>query len=295
MANAILRTSHSCGTKKGLVCFDDGNAYCFKCGTFIPDYLTGDELKTKTRIGKSKEQIEQELNNVKEFPNMDFEFRKIKPEYYNYFNVKYSFSEVNREPEAVYFPYTLKGELSGYKVRLIEEKRMWSIGRVNPECELFGWTQAITTGSRKLFITEGEYDAIALYQILHESQKGTQWADRRPAVVSLPNGVSSASKAILNNLKEINNFFQEIVLVFDNDEAGKRATEEVLRVVPEAKVATLPLKDANECLDKGQTLACKNAVLFQAKSNKNTRIVSGASLRELALKQPEFGAPYPWD
>ena len=295
MANAILRTSHSCGTKKGLVCFDDGNAYCFKCGTFIPDYLTGDELKTKTRIGKSKEQIEQELNNVKEFPNMDFEFRKIKPEYYNYFNVKYSFSEVNREPEAVYFPYTLKGELSGYKVRLIEEKRMWSIGRVNPECELFGWTQAITTGSRKLFITEGEYDAIALYQILHESQKGTQWADRRPAVVSLPNGVSSASKAILNNLKEINNFFQEIVLVFDNDEAGNRATEEVLRVVPEAKVATLPLKDANECLDKGQTLACKNAVLFQAKSNKNTRIVSGASLRELALKQPEFGAPYPWD
>ena len=85
---------------------------------------------------------------------------KPEPEYYNYFNVKYSFSEVNREPEAVYFPYTFKGELSGYKVRLIEEKRMWSIGRVNPECELFGWTKAITTGSRKLFITEGEYDAL---------------------------------------------------------------------------------------------------------------------------------------
>jgi twinkle protein len=56
----------------------------------------------------------------------------------------------------------------GYKVRLIENKRMWSVGD-QKDVDLFGWEQAIATGAKRLYITEGECDAVALYQILRKA------------------------------------------------------------------------------------------------------------------------------
>ena len=37
------------------------------------------------------------------------------------------------------------------------------------DVDLFGWDQAVAEGGRKLFITEGECDAAALYQVLKDA------------------------------------------------------------------------------------------------------------------------------
>lgn len=211
-----------------------------------------------------------------------------------YFGVKIGVSEVDGEtPSLHYYPYYREGALVGYKVRLIENKRMWSVGD-QKDVDLFGWQQAIEAGGKKLFITEGEIDAISLYQIFKDHNKGTQYADFNPAVVSLPHGAGSASRDLTKHLKSIRAHFKEVVLVFDMDKAGKKAAEEVMLVIPDAVVAALPAKDVNECLMEGRSKAAYNAIQFNAKKPKNSRIVSGNDLHEQAKVPAVYGVSWPW-
>lgn len=178
-------------------------------------------------------------------------------------------------------------------MRLIADKRMWAVGTTK-EVDFFGWQQAISTGGRKLFITEGELDAVALYQIFKDKNKGTPYADLSPAIVSVSNGASGAAKQIARMLPEIRKYFKEVVLVLDNDAAGKKAVEETLLVLPEALVANLPLKDANDCLIAGKGVAAYNACQFNASKPKNTRLVRGGELHEAAKEAPAYGVSWPW-
>lgn len=295
MSSVVARLPHECGTNKGLVVFEDGHGFCFRCKTHIPNVLSDEEIKNLPVLGKkSDEEIKREMDEISSYKTISLPSRSLKEEYLKDFNVKIAVSESDGiSPIATYFPYYKEDKLVGYKARLLEEKRIWVVGSIK-DADLFGWNLAIKNSSKRLYITEGEYDAIALYQIIIEAHKGTQWANRKPSVVSIPNGAGSASKAILKALQGIRKFFKEVVLVFDQDEAGIAAVKETLKVIPDALVATLPCKDANECLQKGHLQAAKNAVMFNAKQEKNTRIIAGSSLRQLAMKEPEYGIPYPW-
>jgi twinkle protein len=102
---------------------------------------------------------------------------------------------------------------------------------------LFG--QHLFGGGKSIVITEGELDALAVWQAR------PNWP-----VVSVPLGAKSAKKAIQANLKYLLNF-EEIVLFFDNDEAGQDAVQDCAPLLPGARtfIATAaPLKDANEAL-----------------------------------------------
>ena len=61
---------------------------------------------------------------------------------------------------------------------------------------MFGWRQALRTDFDSLYITEGEFDAVALWQIFYERGEYL-------AVVSLNGGVGSAVRNI-RRLKEQN-------------------------------------------------------------------------------------------
>lgn len=291
---AIERTSHNCGTSDGCVVFSDGHAYCFACGTYIPDYYNGETLNKAIRNAKKheKEDVEdvESYMKVSDLLPKDKTWRCIRGEVFDKFGCHMSVSEKTGVPDAIYFPYYKGEKLSGWKVRLLEEKKMWSIGKTTPN--LFGVPVAKQSPGKTVFITEGEYDAIALYQILLDSQKGTQWENYYPAVVSVPNGAKSAQAAILANLEWLSE--KEIVLVMDMDSAGQSAITEIMKILPQARVAKLPYKDPNECLKQGASLACKNAVLF-AKAPKNSRSLGISDLAMSAKQAPEFGIPYPWE
>lgn len=225
---------------------------------------------------------------------MDLPERKLKKESLDFFGVKIGVSEQDgTTPTTHYYPYFKDGQLMGYKVRLIKDKRMWAIGTTKG-VNLFGWDRAIEAGGKTLYITEGECDAVALYQIFKECNKGTQYADFNPSIVSLVNGAGGAVKDLTEHVNEIRKHFQYVVLVFDNDAPGKEAAEKVLKILPDAKVAELPEKDANECLKAGKLKACYNAVVFKAQKPKNTRIVSGNDLHEKAKEPPVYGVSWPW-
>lgn len=298
MASCVERLPHSCGGAKSLQVFEeDGKytGYCFSCDTYVPNpYEDKPKGYSPKKFKKSKEEIEAEIAGISEYSVVDLPERKLRKSSLEYFDIKIGLSETDGiTPITHYYPYYKDGELRGYKVRLIENKRMWSLGDCK-DVDLFGWEQAVQAGGKKLLICEGEMDAVALYQICKQSNAGTKYADYDPAIVSIPHGAATAAKDLAKALPDIRKIWKEIVLVFDMDDAGKKAVEEVLKIIPDAKVATLPGKDVNECLIKGKTRAVYQAIQFNAAKPKNTRLINAASLFEAAKKAPEWGVAWPW-
>jgi len=288
-----------CNSSDGLQVFLEADGrytgYCFKCGTRVESPY-GDKpegYKPKVSI-KSDEEIQAELDEVKEYQTVDLPKRKLRKETLEYFGIKIGMSETDGvTPRSCYFPYYKNGKLIGYKVKLIDEKKMWAIGSTK-ESDFFGWNQAILAGGKKLFCVEGEEDCVALFQIFKDKNKSTQYADLNPAIVSISNGSAGAAKQISRMLPEIRKQFKEVVLVFDNDEAGKKAVEEVLKILPDALVASIPSKDANQALIDGRSIATYNACQFNAQKPKNTRLIYASSLHEAAKERPKMGFSWPW-
>lgn len=295
----LPHNTDKCRSKDGVQVFEDDGKYtgfCFSCGTFIPDPY-GDHpegYKPNIRV-KTDAEIEAEIAEVRDdYGCHDLPERQLKKQYLDYFGVKVGVNEADGvTPSSVFFPFTKAGELIGYKARTLNPKKFWAIGTTKAS-DVFGWEQAKLTGGKKLFITEGEFDAVALFQIMKEHNKGTPYADLNPAVVSLSNGAGGAVKQLTTILPEIRKHFKEIVLVFDSDEPGKRASGDVQRIIPDALVAELPAKDANECIKNGRSKAAYNACQFQASRPKNTRLVHGNTLHEKAKEPPKYGLSWPW-
>lgn len=270
-------------------------AFCFKCSTYIPNpYNDKEKPKAKTRLTKTPEEVAVELEEIGSLPSLDLEHRKLHSETLERYGVKVAVSEQDgATPTIAYYPHTRSGSIIGYQCKLIDPKKFWWLGDPN-DVDLFGWEVAKVSASKTIFITEGADDALALYQVLEQRNKGTKYEGFLPAVVSIVHGVTGARKDIARQLEQIRAKFEKIVLVFDQDEAGKSAIQSVLNLIPDAFSAVLPSKDANACLIEGRANALATAVLFEAKVPKNSRIVSAASLYEAAKEPAQWGLSWPW-
>lgn len=295
MAELVEKKNHDkCGSSDALAVWKDGSSYtgyCFSCDTFVPKpYGEGEEAPVNETTIKPKEV----LAEIASLPTVGLPDRKLRKESLEYFGVKVALSEQDGVTPAIrYYPFTKDGETVGYKTKLCVEKRMWVTGTVKG-VNLFGWQQALASGGKKLFITEGEDDAIALYQALKDKQAGTRWADTNPAVVSLISGATSAAKDLAKNVRAINRNFKEVVLVYDMDDAGRQAVRATMDVLPSAQSVDLPCKDANDCVIQGKGLALANAVLFKSNVVKNTRLINIMDI-EGADEPPEWGLSWPWE
>lgn len=300
-SRCVEKLPHSCGSRDGLQVFQDGkgkySGFCFSCNTYVANpYEDQPEGYVPTVSVKTDEQIQEEIQELLSFPSLALPSRKLKAEYLEYYGVKVGVSQVDGStPETVYFPYyDDRGKQLGFKVRLIDPKKMWAVGTTR-DAAPFGWSQALEVGGKKLFVTEGEFDAIALMQILREKVKhNPKFSHYIPAIISVPAGASSAAKMFAKYGPEIRKRWQEVVLVFDQDDAGKQAVEQVLKVFPTIQVVELPVKDVNQGLIEGKSVAVQTAVSFQASKPKNTRIINGQSLHETAKLPAEWGFPWPW-
>lgn len=298
--NCVQKLPHEkCGSRNGLQVFEeDGKytGYCFKCDTYVPHpYGEGVQPDVKAVTAKTPEQIQEELDEISRLRAADVDVRALKKETLEYFGVKVGLSEQDGEtPTSMYYPYTKDGKVVGYKARLLEPKQFWAVGSTR-SADFFGWQQALTCNSnRTLFITEGENDALALWQALKSSNKGGQWEHLDPAVISLHNGAGSAAREIGTHLAAILRRFKDVVLVFDNDDAGKAGTDAALKIIPGARTAEYQGKDPNEALINGRAKALVKAVLWDSKTPKNTRLVNASSLYAVARQQAEWGLSWPW-
>lgn len=164
-------------------------------------------------------------------------------------------------------------------------KEMKFIGNAK---DLSLWGKTLFTPNDKLFITvtEGEEDAMAVAQ-----SQGCQFP-----VVSLPNGCTSARKALESELQFLQKF-KHVVLAFDNDEAGKAAVQDCLASdlfePGKVKVCTWLKKDANDMLKAGMGKEITHC-LFNAKVIEPDHIVTVENIIDKVMVQPQYGMDYPW-
>lgn len=288
----------SCGSNDAKQVFEEDkrfSAYCFNCNKYDPSpYEEGQAPKVRTRLTKTPEEIAEELEEINGLPSLDLDHRKLHKETLETYGVKVAVSEEDGiTPTIAYYPHTREGAVVGYQCKLIDPKKFWWLGDPN-DIDLFGWEVAKTSASKRIFITEGADDALALYQVLKQRNKGTQYEGFLPAVVSIIHGATGARRDIARQLEVIKAKFEKIVLVFDQDDPGKAAVQSVLNLIPDAHSATLPSKDANACLIEGRSNALASAVLFEAKVPKNSRIISASSLYEAAKEPAKWGLSWPW-
>jgi len=299
MGIMIDRLPHECGTRQGLRVFaeEDGSitGYCFACNTLVLNPYGGPKKLKDLPPPKIKtpEEIKAELAEVSSYQVLDLPTRKLRAASLAKFDIKVAVSEEDGvTPQAVYFPFTKDGKLSGYKVRTVglEENKTFTIGD-GKGADLFNWEHAKKSGAYKLIITEGEFDCVAVDSIYKLYGK----EEFMPAVVSLQYGAGRARESVQKHLKEIKTLFKEVVLCFDNDKPGQDAVAKVMLILPDAKSVILPEKDANDCVLKGKSKAAYTALSYQASVPKNSRLVSGLEVHEKAKEPAKYGElTWPW-
>lgn len=117
-------------------------------------------------------------------------------------------------------------------------------------------------------VVEGYIDQLSVAQA-----QGTRFA-----VLTVPAGVNSAEKAFKKSAEYLSKF-KHVVIAFDNDEAGREAAIKCADLLPpgKAKIATWPMKDANDSLVAGDFDGIRNT-LFNAKTVQPEGVMSIADI-----------------
>lgn len=178
--------------------------------------------------------------------------------------------------------YTLDGKPVAFKTRGLAEKTFKFNGPA--QVDLFGQS-AFPKGGKSVTITEGEFDAMAAYQMMYMSEP----------CVSVINGSSGAVKDCKRNYEWLDSF-EKINICFDNDKAGQDAAQAVAELFDPRKVrlVVMTLNDPNDYIKQGRERdfidAHKKAAPFTPDG-----ILAGSSLYELVSTPPEYeSVDYPF-
>lgn len=238
--------------------YSDGGAYCFSCQYFE----RGDGSVSEQPAKQAEFKVYR--GSIKSLDHRRIDTKPCRVYGYQTATI--------REKEIEIANYFKDGQLVAQHMRGPDKTFHW-VGSPRG-CELFGqhlWGQ----GGKKLVITEGEIDCLSVAQM-----QDCKW----PAV-SLPNGAAGAVRDIKNNLEFVNSF-NEVILMFDMDETGQAAAKAVADILPpgKAKLASLPYKDANECLMQGSSRAIIDAI-WQARVYSPDEILHVSSIVERSTEK----------
>ena len=259
----------NCGSSDANAVYSDGHAHCFSCQKTTQGQSTTMETNTQKEIKFIKGEI---LPLNKRHITLDTA-KKYNYEVGAYFG----------RPCHIANYYNDSKELVAQKLRYPSKEFQW-LG--NPkEAGLFG--QETCKGKGKyITVTEGEIDALTMSQI----QDNNRWD-----VVSIKTGAAGAKKDIQKSLDFLEGY-ENVIFMFDQDEHGQKAALECSKILTpnKAKIASLPLKDANEMLlaDKAEQL---KQCMWNAKPYRPDGIVLGSEIFDEIMKEDVMvTAQYPF-
>jgi twinkle protein len=254
-----------------LIRYSDGHGYCFACKHYVRADGTEPQQPKLREAPSNWKSIAGEIMAIPE--------RRIREEIARLYNYRIATNRTNGQQVHVENFYR-DGELVAQHLRFPDKEFRW-IGNAK-QVPLFGqhlWKM----GGRRLIITEGAIDCLSVAQV----------QDGKWPVVSLPMGAGGAVKAIKDNYAFVASY-QEIVLCFDNDEAGQKAAKDCADILPPGKVKIVrtPRKDANEHLKANDTKALMTA-LWEAQVYRPDGILHASEIRtEEAVDQEVWEYPF---
>jgi twinkle protein len=241
----------ACGSSDALSRYSDNHAVCFACD----HYIHGDN-RAPSKLSKPKTRPLEMTGTI-----VAIQDRRISLDTAKRFGV--TCETVEGVISKHHYPYHNQegNKVVGTKVRNVATKDFYATGDLG-SAGLFG-QQSFAAGGKYITITEGEIDAMAAYEMNGGFPS-----------VSIRSGANSAVKDIKASLEYLESFDQ-VVICFDNDEAGIKAAQDVLPLFSprKAKVCTLPLKDAGDML-KANRVREYTKCWWDAKAYKPEGVVS---------------------
>ena len=235
----------NCGSSDANGIYTDGHTYCFSCQTYTEGNDTSNTHHMQSNVTFKGSAQRLQKRNISE---------KTCEKY-----------KIFRDESHLRFPYfDSSGKLKGFKTKSKLKEFKYEGETTNT---LFGQHLFPTSGKR-IIIYEGELDAAS----------GWEAMDGWPHV-SLPHGAAAAKKDIQKQIPLLQGY-EEIVLFFDNDDAGRQAVEQAASILPIGKVKIARLeqyKDASDALQANDKNAICRAI-WDAKPYQPDGIVNGKSL-----------------
>lgn len=254
----------NCGSSDALSEYSDGHTHCFSCQTTIhvDETINKDKMVTADTIDALPKRGINRSTCMK----------------YQYGKGMYSGKHVQ-----IANYYDEYGTLKGQKLRF-PDKTFCTIGKIGTT--FFG--QHLFSNGKRLIVTEGEIDCLTVSQM---------YANNTP-VVSIPSGAGGAKKVFQANLKWLNEF-DEVIVIFDNDEAGQKAMKDIEGILPSEKLKLVSLtmhKDPNEYYLANDGVALMDAI-ENARKVMPEGIINGSELWETLENEPESveGYSLPWN
>ena len=207
----------ACGSRDNVAVYSDGHGHCFGCGTYYKDYeSTGKVAQFPTQT--MYQYLKGELKPLVK--------RKINTDTVSKF--KYQTGKHNGKTVQIANYHDKDNNLVAQKLRYADKSFQW-LGD-SSKATLFGQNLCGDEG-KIVCVTEGEIDAMSISSVFNN-----KWA-----VVSIKTGSQGASKDLQQQLEWLEKF-ETVVLMFDNDEAGRIASKECAKLFTpnKAKIASLP-------------------------------------------------------
>ena len=261
----------TCTSSDGMAINEDGSTKCYSCGTYKRPLNEMNEHTAPIPLATAKQRLIEHLDaHIGGFAD-----RRIAA------NTSGLFKTLQDGRGTVYFPYFDKfGKHIANKVR--GASKTFNTEGDFKKATLFG-QQLYAKGGQYVTLVEGEFDALAASQML-----GLKYP-----VVSVKSGAQSALSSCKEQFEWLDSF-QNIIIFFDNDDPGMKATQEVADLFgSKAKLFkhNLDYKDACDWLaDRGSAMFVER--WWQAESFKPEGIVTITDIKERMLAPPVPGVAW---
>lgn len=265
----------SCTSSDAFSTYSDGHGHCYSCGFHSHGNTSGE--RRSPRRSRIMGLIQGEPRYLRK--------RKLTEESCSRW--KYWVGDYKGETVQIANYYDKDGEQVAQKLRRSDKSFCW-LGEPKKAMP-FGY-QLFRQGGKKLVVTEGEIDAISVSQ-----QQDHKWP-----VVSIgcgaakEEGLRKVTREIERNIEYFLSF-DEVIFMFDSDDPGRASAKAAASILPpgKGKIASLPLKDANELLVAGRGYEIITAI-WDAKEYRPDHVVNLQQLGSEIKKPIEWGIDWPW-
>ena len=220
----------SCGSSDALGVYSDGHGHCFSCQTYFKELDNVEATAQVVSYNRPAEMYGQP---------MAITDRRISLDTVKKYGVTIENAPNGNIPVKHHYPYYDKGgRFIGTKARRLSDKSFSTSGNMKDNV-LFG-QQLFKNEGRFVTVVEGELDALAAFEML-----GSKFP-----VVSVSKGAAGAVKDFKANLEWLEGF-ENVVICFDNDSAGREAAEKCAQILSPNKARIVSLtafKDASDYL-----------------------------------------------
>ena len=282
--------------------------YCHACEYTVPSDDVMAEIKSSKSsysktAKKEKATTRKDVNNENTFDLSDWKamrkelsldpsgYRGLNKDVCKKYDVLHEYSPVTGEVVKQIYPTTRDYKIVGCEFRVAAPKDFYKKGTSGNAVDLFGQAIHRNSNSKDIVITGGQLDTLSADLMFSMHQRGGY---EGIAVVSPTNGESGAYKQLQYHYEWLNRF-DRIILCFDNDDAGREATDKAVKILPKGKAYVLRMtkNDPNEYLVERDSASFWNAYWRVEKYVPNG-ITSSLNLEKAMLDYvgiPRLGLP----